>query len=349
MEAINTALVGFGSSARIYNAPFIHANPRFNLTKVVERHHKHSKEVYPYVQVVRSLDELLEDPSVQLVVITTPNTLHYPQAKQALEAGKHVIVEKPFTINSKEADELIDLAHSKGLLLSVFQNRRWDGDFLTVKEIIKKGFLGRLVEFESHFEVFRNYLRPGAWREEPEPGSGVLYDLGPHLIDQALVLFGLPKEITAFIEIQRDNAQTNDRFKLMMHYENLRVTLMAGLLAREAGPRYLLHGTQGSFIKYGLDPQEEALKQGKSPLEPDWGVESSDRWGKLNSTLQGLHVESKIETQVGNHQGYYDDIYDAIINKREPAVKPVHARNIIRVIELALESSKRKCTVEFLE
>ena len=346
-EPINVGLVGFGMSAQVFHAPFLDVHPNFKITKVVERHDQKSKGKYPYVEVVNDISDLLHDSGIDLIVITTPNTTHLPLARAALEAGKHVILEKPFTISTSDADQLISLAEKHHRVLSVFQNRRWDGDFLTVQKILESGYLGRLVEFESHFDRFRNYQKPNAWREENLPGSGILYDLGPHLIDQALVLFGLPEAVMADIRYQRDGSQTDDQFELVLNYPNLKVTLKAGMLVRESLPRFILQGTDGSFIKYGLDPQEAALKQGTIPAGPDWGMEPAGSWGKLNTEIDELHFEGRIETKAGCYQKYYDDIYSAITENTEPIVTAQQARNIIHIIELAFQSDDEKRTIKF--
>jgi predicted dehydrogenase len=201
------------------------------------------------------------------------------------------------------------------------------------------------VEYESHFDRFRNALRPGSWREAAGEGTGILFDLGSHLIDQSLVLFGLPRMVTADIRIQRDHGKTDDNFELILHYDQLKATLKAGVLVREAGPRFILHGTEGSFVKFGLDPQEEALKKGLTPAEPNWGQEPKSMWGKLNTQLGGIHVDGQIETEAGCYQAFYQNIAGAIAGRAELAVKPEEALNTMRVIELAFQSSEQKRTL----
>ncbi|HKI44429.1 MAG TPA: oxidoreductase [Balneolales bacterium] len=348
-DPVNVGIVGFGMSAQVFHAPFLDINPDFRICKVVERHDRKSKQKYPYIDVVTDISELLSDPDIHLVVITTPNTTHLPLARAALEAGKHVVLEKPFTITTKDADELIQLADKQKSILSVFQNRRWDGDFLTVKNILESGYLGRLVEFESHYDRFRNYQKPDAWKEENLPGSGILYDLGPHLIDQALVLFGLPESVTADIRYQRDGSQTDDQFEVNLNYPNLKVTLKAGMLVREPLPRLILQGTEGSYVKYGLDPQEAALKKGDTPDQHDWGMEPKALWGKLNTELNGLHFEGQIETLPGCYQNFYENLYKAITENTKPAVSARQARDTMRIIELAFQSDDEQRTVKYVE
>jgi predicted dehydrogenase len=231
--------------------------------------------------------------------------------------------------------------------LSVHQNRRWDGDFLTVRKLLGGGLLGRLVEFESRFDRFRNRPRPGAWREQEGPGAGVLFDLGPHLVDQALALFGPPLSITADVRIQREFARADDSFELRLHYDGLKVTLRAGMLVRARLPRFTLHGAAGSFVKYGLDPQEEALRRGRTPAGPGWGEEPPECWGTLDTEAGGLHLRARVETAAGCYQEFYRNVADAVAGRAELAVKPEEATATIRVLELALGSSAEGRTVAF--
>jgi predicted dehydrogenase len=346
MREIKVGLIGYGMAGRVFHAPVITAVPHLQLAKVVERRGQTSRERYPWVEVVREAAALFEDQAIELVVIATPNSSHFELARQALVADKHVVVDKPFTLTSEQARELIDLARERNKIISVFENRRWDGDFQTVSRIVKQGCLGRLVEYETHFDRFRNYFNPErAWREEGGAGSGVLFDLGSHLIDQAQVLFGLPRMLTADIRSQREAGKADDQFELIFHYDTLKVTLKAGLLVREPGPRFALHGTEGSFVKYGVDPQEEALKRGRSPREPEWGVEPEAQWGVLNTQIGGLHFQGKIETVKGCYPAYYENVYQAITGQAELIVKPEEAKNTIRMIELAVQSNAEKRTV----
>jgi scyllo-inositol 2-dehydrogenase (NADP+) len=340
---IAVGIIGYGKAGRIFHAPIIQSVPSLKLKAIVTR--RDNEVRYPGVRVLRDVPELLRDDDIGLVVVATPNRSHYELARSALLANKHVVVEKPFTTSSDQAQELIDLALRQNRVISVHQNRRWDGDFLTVKRLLGGNLLGRLVEFESHYDRFRNHPVANAWREDDREGSGVLFDLGAHLIDQALALFGLPKLIMADIRVQRDFARADDNFELILHYDKLKVTLKAGMLVREPGPRFILHGTEGSFVKYGLDPQEHELKSGRTPAEASWGEEQEDRWGTLHTQIAGLHVESRVETLAGCYQNYYQNIADAISGRAELEVKPEEALNTIRIIELAQKSSAQKCAV----
>jgi predicted dehydrogenase len=348
-DEIAVGLIGYGMAGRVFHAPVIHSVPDLHLKKIVERHGNQSKERYPWVETVRDISELLQDDEIELIVVATPNSTHFELARQSLIAGKHVVVDKPFTNTSAQAQELIDLAKAQNRVITVHHNRRWDGDFLTVQKLIDGIVLGRLAEYESHFDRFRSQVRMDAWREEEGEGSGILFDLGSHLIDQAQVLFGLPGLITADVRIQRDQAKAVDNFELILDYNDLKVTLKATMLAREPGPHFLLYGTEGSFVKYGLDPQEEALKNGHAPTEPGWGEEPKEQWGRLNAQLEELHVEGVVETLPGCYQAFYQNVADVIRGRAELAVKPEEARDTIRIIELAIQSSREKRTVAWSE
>ncbi len=339
---LRVGLIGYGFAGRTFHAPVITAVPDLNLAKVVQRSGTSSKERYPWVDVVDNVQDLYRDGSIDLIVVTTPSTDHYQFVKDALQAGKHVIVEKPFTVTTAEADELIDLARERGKVLSVFHNRRWDGDFLTVREIVRRGMLGRINEAEFCWDSYHPKVGSN-WRDSGASGSGVFYDLGVHFLDQALSLFGTPATINADIGSTRRNAAADDYFSVVLGYEEgLRLRLKSSLLVRERGPRYTLHGTEGSFIKYGIDPQEQALINGETPSKPNWGTEPESRWGTLNTSIAGLHYVGRIRTLPGSYTSYFQNVYDAVTGRDELAVKPEQARMAIRLIELGLQSSSEK-------
>lgn len=337
-EVIKVGLVGYGMAAKVMHAPFLATLPGYQVTTVLERHRQESKQLFPDAQVVTSFEEVLSAP-VDLVVITTPNETHVPYAAAALGAGKHVVVEKPFTVTSEDALALIALAGSAGgPVLSVFQNRRYVADFLTIKKLLKEQLLGDIHEFEAHYDRYRPEPKPNAWREEDLPGSGILYDLGPHLIDQALCLFGLPRQIFADIRKQRPHARVDDYFDLTLDYGFNKVTLKAGMLVREPGPRYQIHGTEGSFIKFGEDPQEALLKTGVLPVAADWGMEAPEHYGLLHTAVNGSVTREKYVSLPGNYGGYYKNLYQTLVNGVPLKEKPEHGYNTIRLIELAFES-----------
>jgi predicted dehydrogenase len=340
MHPIKTGIASYGMSGLVFHAPLLHVNPGFELRKVVERSYKGSKERYPYVHVVRSFEELLKDADLELIIVNTPDATHFEYCKLALEAGKHVVVEKPFTMKSEEAIELIEISKKHQKMLSVFQNRRWDGDYLTVKKVITEKMLGRLVSFESHFDRYRNFIQPDTWKEEPNVGAEIVYNLGAHMIDQVYDLFGMPNSISADIGIQRTGGKVDDYYNIIMRYDDLHANLKSGYLVREEGPRYIVHGTQGSFLKWGLDPQEADLKAGMYPDEPAWGTEPKQLWGKLNTESNGLHFTGRIETIAGNYQAYYNNIYEVVRNGKDLIVKPQQSLDVMRIIEAAIESNK---------
>jgi len=342
-ETLNVGLVGYGLAGEVFHAPLIHANPHLRLTHIVQRAGDSAKQKYPYVHLLRSVDELVAESSVNLIVVATPNTSHFPITQRALQSGKHVVVDKPFTLTAAEADRLIVLARTSNRILSVFQNRRWDGDFLTVREILDRGILGRLVEYESRFDRFRPHLK-GAWREQAIPGAGLLYDLGPHLIDQALLLFGTPTGVYADLRLQRDGAVAADNVEVHLLYPSVKVVLKASSLVCEPSPRFTLRGTEGSFTKYGLDPQEEALKSGMLPTQPGWGTEPEEFWG-FHSRCDGELTRKKYPTLAGRYQDYYENVFRAIAGEQDLAVKPEQAGDAIRVIELAEQSAVEKKVV----
>lgn len=349
MRVLKAGLVGFGISGKTFHAPFLVNNKLYRLVSVLERNKQESKEKYPFVKLVRSIDEMISDPEIDIVIITTPNDTHFPYAKAALEAGKHVVLEKPFTNTSEEARELAALAKKSDTILSVYQNRRYVSDFFTIKEILNKKLLGEVHTFEGHYDRYRAEARPNAWREAVLPGSGILYDLGAHLIDQAQILFGLPKTITADIRMQRPHAKVDDYFDLRLDYGFLKVILQAGMLVREPGPRYLIHGTEGSFVKFGEDPQEARLRAGEMPVGDDWGVENESTYGILHTVIDGKLRREKYPSHRGDYGLYYKSVYDTIVNKAPLTEKPEHGYNTIRLIELAFESHRQQRTVECTE
>lgn len=345
---IKTAIVGFGVAGKFMHAPFLKTLDRqYNISAVLERHQSASASLFPEAKIVRSMEELLQDNSLELVVITTPNNSHFPYAKAALEAGKHVVVDKPFTIHSREALELIELSKKVNKTLSVYQNRRYVSDFRTVVSLIRSGKLGAIHEFEERYDRYRPDPKPGAWREKAEPGSGILYDLGAHLFDHVLYLFGLPATITADVRLQRSHAQTVDFFEVKLGYGSfLQATVKAGMLVREPGPRFTIHGTEGSFIKYGDDPQEAFLRAGKLPTEvAGWGIEPHNMHGHLHTQFQGQLINADFPSLQGNYGFYYENLFKSIREEAPLRERPEHGYNGVRMVELALESSEQQKTI----
>ena len=350
VKTINVGMIGFGIAGKVFHAPFIENTEGMHLAKISTANREsaaYAHSHYPEAEVVRDAHEIIDDPAIDLVIVGTPNTAHFPLTKECLMAGKHVIVEKPFTINTGEADVLIDLARKKNLVLTIHHNRRFDSDFRTIQKVISSGLLGRLVEYEVHYDRYRPMLKANAWREENLPGSGILYDLGSHLIDQVLVLFGKPDEVRADIRIQREGAKAIDNFDVILYYPGLKVILKAGMLVRDPGPHFLLCGDLGTFTKYGMDVQENALKAGQVPKgSADWGKEPEEMWGKIKTEHKGLQFSGIVESEAGNYTDYFINVRDAIWGTAELIVKAEQARDTIQIIELAMQSSREKRAVQ---
>lgn len=344
---ISTAVISYGISARTFHIPFITINPGYKLDMIMQRNGNNALEKHPTVKVVHTFEEVISDPSIELVIIASPNTTHFPYAKAAMLAGKHVVVEKPFTNTPAEAMELIEVAKKTGRICAVFHNRRYVADFLTMKSILDQGLIGQPSEFFAHYDRYRPHPRTyGLWREEDLPGSGIFYDLGPHLIDQALMLFGKPSTITADIRKMKSYSKVDDYFDVKLGYEHLVVTLHSSMLVREMGPRYMLHGTKGSFIKSGEDPQEELLKSGMLPVGPDWGKEEESNWGLLHTEINGNIVKEVYPSVQGGYGTFYVNLLEAIRGNAPLKEKPEDGFNVIKILELAFDSSKKGCTLE---
>jgi scyllo-inositol 2-dehydrogenase (NADP+) len=339
---INTAILSYGMSGEIFHAPLLTSLPEFQLTTVVQRSAKTASNDYPHVKVVPTVDDVFRDPGIELVIVNTPNETHFEYASAALNAGKHVVVEKPFTVTSDEAMSLINLAKAKERMLSVFQNRRWDGDFLTVGQVLKSGKLGQVVEYQAYYDRFRNYIEETSWKEKKRPGTGIVFNLGSHMLDQAYMLFGMPLYVDARIGIQRPGGSVDDFYDIRLEYATHLAIIKSSYLVKETLPRYIIHGTHGSFVKTGLDPQEQDLKEKKDPNDPWWGMEEKVFWGKLN-TVSGAEF---VETVPGDYAAFYRNINDVIRNNGELSVKPEEALDVIRIIEACYESSREKKAIK---
>jgi scyllo-inositol 2-dehydrogenase (NADP+) len=343
MEPVKTAVLSYGMSGEIFHAPLIAALPGLELSAIVQRTSDRARERYPAVRILRDVGEVFDDSSIDLVIINTPNETHFDFASSALRAGKHVVVEKPFTVTVEEGQNLIQLASQKKRMLSVFQNRRFDGDFLTVKKIVESGVLGKLVEYEAHYDRFRNQIDKTTWKEQSLPGNGILYNLGSHMLDQALVLFGMPQYVDARVGIQREGGSVDDFYDIRLEYDHHFAIIKSSYLVKETMPRYILHGSEGSFTKFGIDPQEEDLKAGKDVRSPEWGVEKESEWGRLNTSQEGVR---NVQTERGNYLLYYQSVEKAIRAGDEPAVTAEEALDVIRLIEACYESASSRKAVK---
>lgn len=343
---VSTALLSYGMSGSVFHAPLLMAHPGFELSHIVQRHEKSIPGELQQARILRSVDEVFRDKGVELIIVNTPNETHVEFASRALEAGKHVVVEKPFTVTVAEADQLIVLAKRKNKILTVFQNRRWDGDFMTVKQVVEKSLVGKIVEFEAHYDRYRTYVESNSWKEEPTPGVGIIYNLGSHMLDQIIVLFGMPMEVDARMGIQRPGGKVEDYYDIRMRYPDFHVIVKSSYLVREEGPRYTLHGVDGSFVKYGIDPQEQALKEKKNPGSEGWGREPEETWGKLNTTLAQQHFVGRLETVPGNYLHFYENVYGAIREGKSLEVKPEQSRQVIQLIETCQESNRLRKAIK---
>ena len=334
---IDVAVAGFGLAGRVFHAPLIAAEPRLRLAAVISSQADAVRAAYPAAAVLPDLDAL--PPEVRLVVIATPNASHAPLARQALSQGRHVVVDKPFTVTTTEADELLDQAAAARLQLSVFHNRRWDADFRTLQQLVAEGALGDVMTAELHFDRYRPVVRD-RWREQEGPGSGMLYDLGAHLIDQALQLLGTPDDVWADLGRQRPGALTDDYVHLVLRFGERRAILHVGSLVTDGGYRFAVHGTAGSFLKRGLDPQEAALQAGGRPGAADWGREPAENHGRLIQPAGGdAVVERPVPTLPGAYQTFYAGVAAALLDGAPLPVSARDARNVIAVIEAARESA----------
>jgi predicted dehydrogenase len=336
MHSLNVALIGYGYAGKTFHAPVISHTPGLTLAAIMVRNPEQAAADWPQARLYDNIETLLAQQDIDLVVIATPNDSHAPLARQALLAGKHVVVDKPFTTTLDQARQLTALAAQCGRLLSVFHNRRWDADFLTAAQLITSGRLGRIAHFESHMDRFRPQVRQ-RWREQSGAGSGLWYDLGPHLIDQALQLFGQPETIYADLAALRDGAVTDDYFHVLLGYPQQRVILHGGMLVSGGSARYLIHGTAGSYIKYGVDPQEEALKRGQTPADSHWGQDDAE--GRIYSQADEATSHHPYPNLPGDYRQYYARVRAAIVDKAPNPVPPEDAIAVMRIIELAIASS----------
>ncbi|QGY46224.1 oxidoreductase [Maribellus comscasis] len=341
-QPIKVAISSFGLSGQAFHGPSLKVNSGFEVVQVLERSKDLSQSLFPDAEIVRNFEEIVNNSAVELVIVNTPDYLHFEMAKQVINAGKHLVVEKPVAQKSAEAAELVQLAKEKGVVFSVYQNRRLDGDFLTVKKILEQGNLGRLVEFESHFDRYRTYITPDTWKEEGDEYIGVLHNLGSHMVDQAYVLFGKPSSVNANLKIVRTGGNVADYYDIRLGYENFAAILKCSYLVMYPGPRYSLYGEYGTFHKWGIDPQEDVLRTGTLPQGPDWGKEAESEWGKIIYERDGVKFLGKVETIQGNYPFYYKNLYEAIRKGKELLVKPEETVEVLEILEACLESNRKK-------
>ena len=341
MQKIKTALLSYGMSGKVFHAPFLDIHPGFELLGSWERSKKLIQEDYPSVKSYDSIEDLLQD-DVDLVVVNTPVETHYEYAKKVLQAGKHAIVEKAFTTTVAQAQELAALAKEKGLKLTVFQNRRWDSDFKTVRKVVTENLLGDIVEAEFHFDRYNPNLSPKQHKETANSGAGILKDLGPHLIDQALFLFGLPQSVFADIRITREHSLVDDYIDILLYYPNFRVRLKAGFFVREAIPSFVVHGKKGSFLKPRGDVQEDDLKLGKKPNLETWGTESEAHQGLLHTEVNNDVFKANLLTLQGNYYDFFEGVYQSVVNNKPEPVTAQDGVHVMQIIEAAIQSSNQR-------
>lgn len=342
---IKTALVSFGMSGRVFHAPFINLNPNFVLAGAWERSSKNIQAVYPGVTSYASFDEILSDPSIDLVVVNSPNDTHYTYTKQALLAGKHVVVEKAFTVTVEEAEELTALALQQQKILTVYQNRRYDADFLTLQKLITQNKIGQLLDVQISYERYRTTLSPKVHKEQPTPGAGVLLDLGPHLVDQALQLSGMPTAVFADLRITRSVSLVDDYFTLLLYYPTHRILLTSGMVFMQVGAGYKIYGTKGCFIKNRSDVQEDLLLAGHKPGGDNWGKEDPKNYGTLSTETDGVITSTIIESERGDYGKYYEAVAAAILDNKPVPVSPQEGINIMKVLVAAKQSHETKQVV----
>lgn len=345
MQKIKTALLSYGMSGKIFQAPFLVLHPGFELVGSWERSKKLIQEDYPQVISFPNLEAILENPTIDLVIVNTPVETHFEFAKKVLLAGKHAVVEKAFTTTVAEAQELAVLAKECRLKLFVFQNRRWDSDFKTVQKIIDDKVLGEIVEVEFHFDRYNPDLSPKLHKETVNPGAGILKDLGPHIIDQALCLFGFPNAVFADIRTLRAHSLVDDYIDILLYYPEFRVRLKASFFVREPIPSYAVHGKKGSFLKVRGDVQEDELKLGMKPNLTNWGKESEGNEGILHTEINGRIIKEKVATLQGNYYDFFDGVYQSIVNEKPEIVTAQDGVNVMRIIEAAIQSNEQMKTI----
>jgi predicted dehydrogenase len=339
---IRVGLIGFGMVGRVFHGPLISSVDGLELAAVLERTSNKAAERYPGILTYGSLEAMLADASLDLFVVATPSQSHFEVASQILRAGKNVIVDKPMCTTSTEIAQLMELAAAHKVFLAPFHNRRWDSDFQTIQKLLHEGLLGRLVFLESRFDRWRPYPPSDRlWKEDPSSG-GVLLDLGPHLADQALMLFGKPESVSAEVFCEREWARAYDSITLRLRYPGFSVILGANCLTTPPRPRFHLRGTKGNYWKLGLDPQEAALNKVTRIDDPAWGTEPPSEWGTLNVDVNGSTVTRPVEPIPGDYRLYYAGVRDALLGKAPAPVTALQAWRVARLLEWATESSDKR-------
>jgi predicted dehydrogenase len=352
--ALRAGIIGYGLSGSVFHAPLVASTPGLAVSAIVTRDPQRQRQAradYPDATVYATVKEMLADPTrLDLVVVAAPNRAHVPLGVAAMGAGLPVVIDKPMAPSAEAAEQLMEAARRTGKLLTVFQNRRWDNDFLTVRRLAGAGLLGKLVRFESRFERFRPELKPGAWRERPEPeeAGGLLFDLGAHLFDQAMLLFGTPTSVYAEVDRRRMGAAVDDDTFVALRFPGGEIAhLWMSVVPRRPGPRMRVVGMRGVYEKQDLDPQEEALRTGGRPGDEGWGLEPRERWGRLSTEVDGVQLDSLVETLPGSYETYYAKLRDAIRDGGPLPVDPADSLRVLRVIEAARASARGGTVVQF--
>jgi scyllo-inositol 2-dehydrogenase (NADP+) len=346
IRVIKTGICSYGMSGKLFHAPFIHAHPGYELTAIVERHHHDSKERYPDTILYRSVEELCANNEIELIIVNTPTHLHFEQAKLVLQAGKNMVIEKPFAVTVQEAEELTALAKKNKLFISVYQNRRYDGDYRAVKEVVQQNLLGEIREVEIRYDRYRPAFGGKPHKEGAMRGAGIIYDLSPHLVDQAIQLFGFPEAVFADLIKMRDDVAVPDYFEILFYYNRLRVRLKATCIARESTYAYTLHGMKGSFLQQRSDMQESELLAGRKPTMTNWCPAPTAPDGILHTEINGEAIRKETTSQAGSYMGYYDDVYKALTGQGINPVPPEDGIRNMKIIEAALQSAAEKRIVE---
>ncbi|MGC4233974.1 MAG: Gfo/Idh/MocA family oxidoreductase [Niabella sp.] len=342
-QIINAGIASYGMSGKLFHAPFLEAHPHYNLAAIVERHKEESRIKYPNSRLYRSFEELIADNSIQLVVVNTPVQTHFEYAKAALNAGKNIVVEKPFTVTAREAQELDDIAKGKKLFLSVYQNRRYDGDFRAIKDVVQENLLGTLKEAELRYDRYRTGHSGKDHKEGDKPGAGNLHDLGAHLIDQAIQLFGFPEAVFADVLAMRNNMAANDYFEVLLYYPRpFRVRIKGTVFARESGYAYTIQGENGTFMQQRSDLQEARLQADEIPSLETWIPTPQGFDGILHTIINGEPVRKETRSEMGNYMDYYEEVYQALVNGAPNPVPASDAVLTMRIIDAALQSSKER-------